>query len=118
MANFYFRSVGTAYGTAANWSTTADGLTPSASVPSTGDTIFFTALSGNCDMQAANRVIAGMDCTGYTGTFTLTTGQILNVSAGNVFFSTGMTISGTGTLNAQTGVTGTWTNNGKFPTGS
>lgn len=50
MATLYWRAVNGYWTTASNWSTTADGNTPSASVPTSADDVVFTSYSGRCDL--------------------------------------------------------------------
>jgi fibronectin-binding autotransporter adhesin len=76
-----------AYGVNTNWS---GGV-----VPPSGDTITFSG-SINCDLGGANRTVAGVTFSGYTGTLALTGNLIVN---GNVAFQAGaMNVSGTNAL--------------------
>ena len=107
MANRYFLNIGANWGDTANWSDTSGG-TGGFSVPTNADDVFFDANSGNCTVNASNRVAKTLDFTGYTNTITMTFG--ITVS-GSVTLVAAMTIAGASglTINA----TGTFTSNGK-----
>ena len=107
MAVYYFRNAGVNWGDAANWSLT-DGGGATGAVPTAADDALFTANSGNCTVNASNRVAKTLDFTGYTNTITMTFG--ITVS-GSVTLVAAMTINGASglTINA----TGTFTSNGK-----
>ncbi len=107
MANRYFLNIGANWGDTANWSDTSGG-TGGFSVPTNADDVFFDANSGNCTVNASNRVCKTLNFTGYTNTITMTFG--ITVS-GSVTLVAAMTIAGASglTINA----TGTFTSNGK-----
>lgn len=107
MAARYFLNIGTDWGNTANWSDT-DGGTGGFSVPTTTDDVFFTALSGNCTVNASARVCKTLNFTGYTNTITMS--QNITVS-GNVTLVAAMTIAGAGELWID--ATATLTSNGK-----
>ena len=108
MANRYWRaSATTNWATAGNWEATPGGG-ETVTVPGSGDDVFFVAGSGATSTVGANITVKSINCTGYTGT--LTVSSILTV-AGSILFSSGMSLSGTGTLTPS--ATGTWTSNGK-----
>lgn len=106
MATYYFRNVGTNWGDAANWSLT-DGGGATGAVPTATDDALFTANSGNCTVNASNRVCKTLNFTGYTNTITMT----FNITvSGNITLASGMAVSGTGQLIVDT--TSTLTSNG------
>lgn len=108
MATYYFRNTGdTNWGTASNWSLT-DGGGATGAVPTAADDALFTANSGNCTVNASNRVCKTLNFTGYTNTITMTFG--ITVS-GNVTLSATMGIAGTANLTVNE--TSTLTSNGK-----
>jgi hypothetical protein len=102
-ASYYFRNAGVNWGTAANWSLT-DGGGATGAVPLSTDLVYFTTNSGNCTLDASNKVCKAINFTGYTNTITFT--NSLTVS-GSVILSTGMGFAGSGTLtiNAAGGLT-------------
>lgn len=95
-ASKYVRSVGGNWTDNATWSTTSGGSADT-TAPTTSDTAYLDANSGNVTVNATSAVAQHLDCTGYTGTLTFTASQRLAVS-GNVKFVSGMTLSGTGDL--------------------
>ena len=108
MATYYFRNTGDVnWGTATNWSLT-DGGGATGAVPTAADDALFTVNSGNCTVNASNRVCKTLNFTGYTNTITMTNN--ITVS-GNVTLGAGMGIAGTGQLIVNT--TATLTSNGK-----
>ena len=107
MATYYFRNVGTNWGDAANWSLT-DGGGATGAVPLATDDVIFTNNSGNCTVNALNRVCRSLNFSTYTNTITMTF-QI--TVSGNVTLGASMGIAGTSTLNIN--ATATLTSNGK-----
>ena len=108
MATYYFRNTGDVnWGTATNWSLT-DGGGATGAVPTAADDALFTVNSGNCTVNASNRVCKTLNFTGYTNTITMT--FAITVS-GNVTLSNTMTVAGTGRLQFDTN--STITSNGK-----
>lgn len=97
MANRYWVG-GTANwdGTAGTkWATTSGGA-GGASVPTTADDVFFSALStGTCTIAAGNTGAKSINCTGFTGTLTGTSDITV---AGGITLVTGMTYSYTGII--------------------
>lgn len=97
MANRYWVG-GTANwdGTAGTkWATTSGG-TGGASVPSPADDVFFSNLStGTCTISAGNGGAKSINCTGFAGTITGTSG--INVG-GSITLSAGMTYTHSGTI--------------------
>lgn len=63
MATLWWRAVNGQWSTASNWSTTADGNTPSASVPSSTTDVVFTSYSGRCDLYSG---IGSVSCQNLT----------------------------------------------------
>jgi hypothetical protein len=85
------------------WATTSGGA-GGASVPTTADDVFFSALStGTCTISTGNTGAKSINCTGFTGTIT---GSVAITVAGSITLNAVMgyshsgtvTISGTGTL--------------------
>jgi hypothetical protein len=108
MAIYYFRNTGDVnWGTASNWSLT-DGGGATGAVPTAADDALFTANSGNCTVNASNRVCKTLNFTGYTNTITMTFG--ITVS-GAVTLAAAMGVAGTAALTVNT--TATLTSNGK-----
>ena len=105
--NLYVRSVGGNWGTASTWSLT-DGGGATGSVPTSSDNVYMTNNSGNCTLDASNKVCKAFNAYSYTGTLTMT--YSITVS-GSVVIGTGMIITGAGTwtINAAGG----FTTNGK-----
>lgn len=90
------------------WATTSGG-TGGASVPTSADDVFFSNLStGTCTVSAGNTGAKSINCTGFTGTLTVTAG--ITVS-GSITLVAGMTYSGSGTITING--TGTITSSGK-----
>ena len=106
-ASYYFRTGGGNWGTAGNWSLT-DGGGATGAVPTSSDLAYFTSNSGNCTLDASNKVCKAFNAYSYTGTLTMT--YSITVS-GSVVIGTGMIITGAGTwtINAAGG----FTTNGK-----
>lgn len=101
-----------------NWSATSGGAN-NASVPGTGDNVFFDANSGTGNsVISASQSIGTLDCTGYAGTLTSNSGTTLTVDAasGVIKFGSGMTTAlHQNAFITITGATGTITitSNGK-----
>jgi hypothetical protein len=111
MALRYFRSTGTNWGTAGDWSSTPSPTYTAGAVPLVTDDVVFEAASANCIVNASARVCKSINFTNYTNTITMTFG--ITVS-GNVTLGTGMTIAGAGNL--RIAANSTYTSNGKtFP---
>lgn len=116
-------------GSSTNWSATGNtnwaassGGANNASVPATGDNVFFDANSGTGNsVISASQSIGTLDCTGYTGTLTSNSGTTLTVdgASGVIKFGSGMTMAlhANATI-AITGASGTITitSNGKTVT--
>ena len=104
-----------------NWSASSGGAN-NASVPGTGDNVFFDANSGAGNaVISASQSIGTLDCTGYTGTLTSNSSTTLTVdgASGVIKFGSGMTMALHSTaFIAITGATGTITitSNGKVIT--
>lgn len=95
MADYYFRNTGDVnWGTASNWSLT-DGGGATGAVPTSTDNAFLTVNSGNCTLNASNRVCASLNCTGYVNTFAMSTFQLTISASGALTVNSTMTISGT-----------------------
>jgi hypothetical protein len=107
MATYYFRNVGVNWGDAANWSLTSGGGATGA-VPTAADDVIFDANSGNCTVNASNRVCLTINFTNYTNTITMT--FAIQVS-GNITLGASMGVGGTGALIFQN-VSATYTANG------
>ena len=89
----YFLNTGILWSDVNNWSDT-DGGAGGFSVPTATDDVFFTANSGPCTLNGANRLCRALDTTGYNGTITITT--IALTTAGNVTLSNTTTLNGSG----------------------
>lgn len=102
-ASYYFRNAAVNWGTSTNWSLT-DGGGATGAVPTSSDLVYFTVNSGNCTLDASDKVCKAINFTGYTNTITFTNN--LTVS-GSIILSTGMSFAGSGTLtiNAAGGLT-------------
>lgn len=91
--------------TSATWATSTN-WSP-AGVPTSSDAVSFTsAYNNNCTITSGSACVS-IDFTGgtgYTATLTINSSQILTVS-GNITLSYGMTITGTGTILANTSST-------------
>lgn len=97
-------------GNTANWSATSGGA-GGASVPTSVDDVFFDANSGTGSVSLQfSTSIKSFTCTGYTGTLSASSGNLLTVN-GSFILSAGMTWSWSSTL-TLTG-TGTITTAGK-----
>ena len=85
------------------WATTSGGA-GGASVPTTADAVFFSALStGTCTIATGNTGALSINCTGFTGTITgtadITVAGSVTLVAGMAYTHTGtVTLTGTGTL--------------------
>ena len=85
------------------WATTSGG-TGGASVPTSADDVFFSALStGTCTISTGNTGAKSINCTGFTGTIAgtanITVAGSITLVAGMTYSHTAtVTISGTGTL--------------------
>lgn len=113
MALRYFRSTGTNWGTAGDWSSTPSPTYTAGAVPLVTDDVVFEAASANCIVNASARVCKSITFTNYTNTITFT----FNVSvAGNVTLGASMGIAGTGILIVT--ATSTLTPNSKVWTGN
>jgi hypothetical protein len=111
MATYYFRNVGTAWGTATNWSLTSGGGATGV-VPTSADTAIFDVNSTACTVNVLG-VCSSINFTNYTNTITMTNG----ISVwGNITLFSGMTIGGSGglTINANSTISPNskvWPNN-------
>jgi hypothetical protein len=112
MATYYFRNVGTNWGDAANWSLT-DGGGATGVVPLATDDAVFTNNSGNCTVNALNRVCQTLNFnggTGYINTITFT----FNISVGgSITLGASMIFSGASLLRYVGIANSTFTSNGK-----
>jgi hypothetical protein len=112
MATYYFRNVGTNWGDAANWSLT-DGGGATGVVPLATDDAVFTNNSGNCTVNALNRVCQTLNFnggTGYLNTITFT----FNISVGgSITLGTSMVFAGAASLRYVGIANSTFTSNGK-----
>jgi len=94
------------------WATTSGG-SGGASVPSTSDTVFFDANSGNVTITKSGAVvIAAMVCTGFTGTFA-GSGNISFFKTGRLVIVSAMTITWSSDFLCGANVTVSVTTNGK-----
>jgi hypothetical protein len=107
MATYYFRSTGTNWGTAGDWSSTASPTYTAGAVPLVTDDVVFEAASANCIVNASARVCKSINFTLYTNTITMTFG--ITVS-GDITLGAGMTIGGAGNLTIA--ANSTYTSNG------
>lgn len=89
MATKYARTVGGNWSTNATWSTTSGGSADTTK-PVAGDTVYLDANSGNVTVDVANSQCAVLDCTNYTGTFTMNANMI---TTGNITLVSGMTFT-------------------------
>lgn len=95
MATLYFRSTGTNWGTAGDWSTTASPTYTGGSVPTAADDVIFEAASANCIVNTSNRVCKTINFTNYTNTITMT----FNITvSGAITFGASMLVSGSGSI--------------------
>jgi len=112
MATYYFRNVGTNWGDAANWSLT-DGGGATGVVPLATDDAVFTNNSGNCTVNALNRVCQTLNFnggTGYINTITFT----FNISVGgSITLGASMVFSGASSLRYVGTANSTFTSNDK-----
>ena len=109
MATLYFRSTGTNWGTAGDWSTTPSPAYVGGAVPTTADDVIFEAASANCIVNASNRVCKTINFTNYTNTITMS----FNITvSGAITFGASMLVhaSGLGAMICTT--TSTITTNG------
>lgn len=101
-----------------NWSLSSGG-TNNAAVPTTGDAVLFNGVGTNSQNNCVWNLavsLASMDFTGYTGTFS---GSSAITLTGVTFkFSTGMTVTYTGTITFTGSSTTTITSNGKTFSGN
>lgn len=102
MATLYAMNAGGNWATAGSWSTVGDkdanrAANPSSAAPTTSDDCILDDYSGNITVNTTSCAAKTLTCTGYTGTLTFTSGQILQCN-GNCTFDNTMTLSGTGTL--------------------
>lgn len=93
-----------------NWSATSGGAN-NASVPTTGDDVFFDGNSGSgTAVMNVSPTIATIDFTGFTGTFTHNPSQTLTISGLTCKFASGMTygvVAGNNRIIAFTSTAGT-----------
>jgi hypothetical protein len=109
MATLYFRSTGTNWGTAGDWSTTPYPSYTGGSVPTTADDVIFEAASANCIVNSINRVCKTIDFTNYTNTIQMT----FNITvSGAITFGASMNVHVTGSGSIGSIVTSTITPNG------
>lgn len=86
------------------WAATSNGL-GGASVPTTADDVFFDSFStGTCTITSTNTGAKSIDCTGFTGTLTGTTGAPITI-AGSLTLVSGMTYSYQGAITFTAGGT-------------
>ena len=98
--------------TGGNWNDTATWI--GGVVPTSADDVIATVLSGPLNLNTT-AVAKSVDFTNYVNTLSLTSGTLS--IAGNLTFSTGMTITGTSVTFAFN-ANATWTSNGKTWTGN
>lgn len=99
------------WGSTTCWSTTSGGSSGSA-VPLSADDVHLDANSTNMTVDTTNRNLLSLNCTGYTGTLTMT--QTLTAYSGDITLSPTMTIAGSAALIVlTTAANGTMTSNGK-----
>lgn len=109
MATLYFRSTGTNWGTAGDWSTTPSPSYTGGSVPTTADDVVFEAASANCIVNSINRLCKTIDFTNYTNTIQMT----FNITvSGAITFGASMNVHVTGSGSIGSIVTSTITPNG------
>lgn len=107
MATLYFRSTGTNWGTAGDWSTTASPTYTGGSVPTAADDVIFEAASANCIVNTSNRVCKSITFAAYTNTITMS----FNITvSGAITFGASMLVLGSGSIGSI--VTSTITPNG------
>ncbi len=99
-----------------NWSDT-DGGANNASVPATGDNVFFKS-SANCVVNVTPPDLNSLDMTGYTGTFSGSSYMVIRAQSGSQVVKFAGTITWTNDIyfNADSGATLTATFNGKGST--
>jgi hypothetical protein len=116
--NYYFRNTGNSWADPNNWSDTDGGAAhPSGVIPTTTDDVFFTANSGDVIQDTGvNTIIGNLDCTGYTGTMSLTAAEGIPCSltmGGNITFSSTMSlVFGSSTLGIINATASTITTSG------
>jgi hypothetical protein len=97
MATYYFRSTGTNWGTAGDWSATPSPTYSAGAVPTTADNAVFEAASANCIINTgATRNCVNLTCTSYVGTLTFNTN--LAVTGNVALGSSAMSMTGSSTL--------------------
>ena len=101
MATYYFRSTGTNWGTAGDWSATPSPTYSAGAVPTTADNAVFEAASANCTINTgATRNCVNLTCTNYLGILTFNTN--LNVTGNVALGSATMSMTGSSTLALST----------------
>lgn len=108
MASKYYVGSGN-WSTAANWRTTSGGGTAT-TVPTTSDTAYLDANSGDVTVDTTSATAGNLVCTNHAGTFTITASQLLTIVT-SITLSSGQTLAGTGRLKMTTGA-GTYTSAG------
>lgn len=108
MANKYYVGSGN-WSTAANWRTTSGGGTAT-TVPTTSDTAYLDASSGDVTVDTTSATAGNIVCTNHAGTFTITASQLLTIVT-SITLGSGQTLAGTGRLKMTTGA-GTYTSAG------
>lgn len=78
MAARYAVAAGGNWNTDATWSTTSGGTADTVK-PTASDDVFLDASSGNVTINATSPVCRSLNCTGYTGTLTHSSGVILSI---------------------------------------
>lgn len=113
MATYYAIHTGGNWSAGATWSTISAkdaSRVGGSTAPTNADDCIIDDYSGNVTVNTSTCVAKTLDCTGHTGTLTFTASQTLSIY-GSCTFSSGMTVSGTGTLAIV--AAGTLTTNGK-----
>ena len=97
MATYYFRSTGTNWGTAGDWSATPSPTYSAGAVPTAADDAVFEAASANCIINTgAARNCVNLTCTSYVRTLTFNTN--LAVTGNVALGSSAMSMTGSSTL--------------------
>lgn len=108
MATLYFRSTGTNWGNAGDWSTTSPVYT-GGSVPTAADDVIFEAASANCIVNTVNRLCRSITFATYTNEIQMS----FNITvSGNITFGASMQVNASGSGAMICSTTSTITTNG------
>jgi hypothetical protein len=109
MATLYFRSTGTNWGNAGDWSTTASPSYTGGSVPTAADDVIFEAASANCIVNSINRLCKSITFATYTNEIQMS----FNITvSGNITFGASMQVHPIGSGAMICSTTSTITTNG------